>query len=105
METIKDLRNKGASDFRLITGGNLANAISLGVYSSQASVNDRLGELQEKGYTPVVVPYATGKRIFWVDAWFSGDPGQLEQLLSGFPSRYNYVPVDCGKIDMAPASP
>jgi len=105
METIKDLRGKGTSDYRLITGGNLANAISLGVYSSQSSVNDRLSELQEKGYAPVVVPYATGKRIFWVDVWYSKNPDQIGQLLSGFPSRYNYVPVDCSKIDMNPASP
>lgn len=105
METIDDLRSKGTSDYRLITGGNLANAISLGVYSSQASVNDRLSELEEKGYAPVVVPYATGKRIVWVDVWFGENPDQQEHLLSGFPSRYNYVPVDCSKIDMDPASP
>lgn len=105
LQTIEDLRGKGTSDYRLITGGNLANAISLGVYSSQASVNDRLSELEEKGYAPVVVPYATGKRIVWVDVWFGENTVQLEHLLSGFPSRYNYVPVDCSKIDMDPASP
>ena len=105
MDTIEDFKAKGISDYRIITGGNLANAISLGLYSSQASVNDRINELQQKGYTPVVVPYSEGKRIYWVDVLFGKNPDDLDQLLGGFPSRYNYVPVDCAKIDVNVATP
>ena len=105
MDTIEDLKIKGISDYRIITGGNLANAISLGLYSSQASVNDRISELEQKGYTPVVVPYSDGKRIYWVDVLFGKNPDDLDQLVGGFPSRYNYVPVDCAKIDINAATP
>jgi hypothetical protein len=104
METIEDLQQKGISDYRIITGGNLDNAISLGLFSSQASVNNRLRELKQKGYTPVVVPYTEDKRIYWLDVRFSQNPEELAGVFSGFPARYNYVPVDCNKIDMSATS-
>jgi hypothetical protein len=46
--TIKTIRAKGVEDVRLISGGNLQNAISMGLFSSQAAVNKRLSELEKK---------------------------------------------------------
>lgn len=98
MDTIQNLRDQGISDYRLIDRGNLENAISLGLFSSQASVNERLRELERKGYKPIVVPYYDNKRIYWVDVRLRQSGVPLEQVFAGFPSRYNYVPVDCDKI-------
>ena len=98
MDTIRNLKDQGISDYRLIDRGNLENAISLGLFSSQASVNERLRELERKGYKPIVVPYYDNKRIYWVDVKLRQTGIPLEQVFAGFPSRYNYVPVDCGKI-------
>ena len=98
MDTIRDLRDQGISDYRIIDRGNLENAISMGLFSSQASVNERLRELERKGYKPVVVPYYDNKRIYWVDVKLPLTSVPLQQVFAGFPSRYNYVPVDCGKI-------
>jgi hypothetical protein len=53
---LSELANKGVSDYMLISRGDLKNAISLGLFRSQDSVNRRLAELSEKGYKPVVVP-------------------------------------------------
>ena len=98
MDTIRELKDQGIKDYRLINRGNLENAISLGLFSSQAAVNERLRELQQKGYKPIVVPYYDNKRLFWVDVRLRETGVPLDKVFGGFPSRYNYVPVDCNKI-------
>ena len=98
METIRDFKKKGIKDYRFINRGNLENAISLGLFSTQAAVNNRLRELAQKGYKPVVVPYYNGKQIFWVNVRFDEDSDIYKQVLSGYPSRYNSIPVNCSEF-------
>ena len=43
---ITDLKNKGVKDMRLISRGEMVNAISLGLFSTQAAVNRRLREIK-----------------------------------------------------------
>lgn len=105
MDTIKELRDQGINDYRLISHGNLENAISLGLFSSQASVNKRLRELEQKGYQPVVVPYYDNKRLYWVDVRLRETEVPLDSIFTGFPSRYDYVPVSCDKIAMDLTAP
>lgn len=105
MEVLQGLKNKGVSDYRLVRWGNLVNAISLGVFSSQSAVNKRLAELQGKGYKPVVVPYSGVKRLFWVDVKLESLSGDMEEIFSGYPSRFNSVPVNCDEIDIADVGP
>lgn len=100
-----ELQKKGVSDYRLISKGGLVNAISLGLFSSQAAVNDRLSELKEKGYQPIVVPYSNVQRIYWLDVMIPGTPDLLDELFKGYPSQHNSVPVQCSEIAMDEASP
>jgi len=97
MNIMTDLKSKGIVDYRLIDKGEIRNAISLGLYSGRESLNSRLGELKQQGYQPVVVPYEDGKRVYWVDVRLSMNPEALAMVFKGYPSRYHYVPVDCGK--------
>ena len=55
-QRMADLRRRGVEDYMMIRRGGLKNAIWLGPFSSQDSVNRRLAELNEQGYQPVVVP-------------------------------------------------
>jgi hypothetical protein len=105
MEVLQELRSKGVSDYRLVRRGNLVNAISLGVFSSLSAVNKRLAELQGKGYKPVVVPYSGVNRIYWVDVKLESLSGDIEEIFSSYPSRFNSVPVNCDEIDIADAGP
>lgn len=98
MKTIRGFQEKGIQDFRLIVKGNMQNAISMGLFSSQASVNKRLGELKKKGYKPIVVPYADGKRVYWVDAKLPQDEAVLGKVFNDYPSRFNSIPVNCAEI-------
>ncbi len=98
IQAIEDLKNKGIKDYRLIETGDLQNAISLGLYSTQASVNKRLNELTSSGYQPVVVPYRDSRAIYWVDVKLVNQPDMLSQMFTDLPSRFNSVPVDCTQI-------
>ena len=98
MNVIEVFRDRGIRDFRLISKGDLENAISMGLFSSQASVNRRLQELQKEGFKPVVVPYSDGKRAYWVDAELGGDSELVEQVFNDYPSKFSSVPVNCGEI-------
>jgi len=98
MAAIEELKNKGIKDYRLIETGDLQNAISLGLFSTQASVNKRLNELKNKGYQPIVVPYRGGKAIYWVDVKVAGQQSALTDMFTDFPARFNSVPVKCDEI-------
>ena len=98
MQAIEDLKSKGVSDYRLIETGDLRNAISLGLYSTQASVNKRLNELKNKGYQPVVVPYRDANAIYWLDVKLAGQQDILNKMFTEYPARYNSVPVKCSEI-------
>jgi len=105
IEAIEELKNKGIKDYRLIETGNLQNAISLGLFSTQASVNKRLNELKNKGYQPIVVPYRDAKAIYWVDVKLINQQNLLTDMFSDFPARFNSVPVKCDEIALLQVSP
>ena len=67
-ESLADLQSKGVRDYLLIRRGGLKNAISLGLFSSQAAVNRRLAEMNRKGYKPVVVPRFETTDRHWIKA-------------------------------------
>ncbi len=67
-QNLSDLQQRGVEDYMLIRRGDLKNAISLGLFRSQDSVNRRLAELSEKGYKPVVVPRFETTDRFWIRA-------------------------------------
>jgi len=97
---MEDLKEKGVKDMRLIREGDLLNAISLGLFSSQSAVNRRLNEIKAKGYQSVVVPYSGGKKVHWFDVSVVQKSSYVNELFTGFPARFNALPVDCNSIAM-----
>ena len=104
-DIIRDLKDNGVEDYRLISKGEMQNTISLGLYSGHDALNERIGELKQQGYQPIVVPYDDGKRVYWVDVRLNMNPDTLALVFKGYPSRYRYVPVDCSKIGMLVTAP
>ena len=105
MQAIEDLKSKGITDYRLIETGDLRNAISLGLFSTQASVNRRLNELKNKGYQPVVIPYRDANTIYWLDVKLTDQQDILNQMFTEYPARYNSVPMQCGEIALPQVNP
>ena len=79
-QSIVDLRDRGVQDYMLIRRGGLKNAISLGLFSSQDSVNRRLSELEEQGYIPVVVPRFETTDQYWVSAQLAVEYGSVPDI-------------------------
>lgn len=102
MAAIADLKGKGVKDYKLIDKGDLQNAISLGLFSTQSAVNNRLNELKSIGYQPIIVPYHKNQSIIWVDARVDTKGADQENILSefinGYPSRFNSIPVQCEEL-------
>jgi hypothetical protein len=97
-QAIEDLKKQGVRDYRLIETGDLRNAISLGLFSTQALVNKRLNELKNKGYQPVVIPYKDAESVFWLDIKLADQQDILNKMFTGLPARYNSIPVKCSEI-------
>jgi hypothetical protein len=95
--TLQQLRAQGVQDVSLIRTGTLQNAVSLGLFSTQAAVNSRLRELQDKGYQPIVVPYNEETEVYWVDARISRSD-IIDDIQKQFPAGLNYLPVRCEEI-------
>jgi hypothetical protein len=102
---IKDLKDRGVKDMRLISRGDMVNAISLGLFSTQAAVNRRLREIKNIGYKPIVVPHYGKKKIHWLDIRIDKKTPVLNEIIEGLPARYNSVPVKCSEIAMATVKP
>lgn len=105
LAVLDELREGGIRDMRVISRGNMQNAISLGLFSTQAAVNDRLGELERKGFHPVVVPYVDVQKVFWLDVRVPSRDDLLASMFSGIPAGYNSVPVKCAEIAIEESSP
>ena len=95
---VADLENKGVRDLLVIQHGDLKQAISLGVFSSQEAVNRRLAEITKQGYQPVVVPRIEATQRYWLRAHLAlgaEDPTSIPQeLLRGSA----VATLDCEKI-------
>jgi len=96
-EKVAELRSKGVKDYMLIHSGNLKNAISLGLFSYQNTVNRRLAELAQEGYKPVVVPRYKTRKEFWLDLH------TLQERLPDIPLQDKIPqPVDCSSFAKRP---
>ena len=79
-QQLDELHARGVEDYMLINRGDMKNAISLGVFRSQDSVNRRLAEMSEQGYKPVVVPQVKTRDQFWLTVRLAVGEGEGVEL-------------------------
>ena len=70
VQQVTTMRENDIDDIYVIPGGDMANAVSLGLYSQRTSLERRLKELRGKGYEPSIVPRYTTKKASWFDVKF-----------------------------------
>ena len=66
-KAIRKLKKNNISDYFLVATGEMANAISLGVFSKFESAHRRIKQMQELGYTPRFEKVDLPKREYWLD--------------------------------------
>ncbi|MDH3413871.1 MAG: hypothetical protein OEM98_15480, partial [Gammaproteobacteria bacterium] len=66
--------------------GDMANAISLGVFSQRISLERRLQELKKLGYEPSIMPRYRTEEASWFDVSFEeGERLSQSELSARFP--------------------
>jgi hypothetical protein len=71
LEQVGDMVASSVEDIYVIPRGDMANAISLGLYSHKSSLDRRLVELKAKGFEAQVEQRYESKRASWYDAQFA----------------------------------
>ena len=104
MDSINDLKRRGVTDYMLIRRGGLKNAISLGLFRSQDSVNRRLAEMTRQGYKPVVVPQFDTVENYWVRATLAEEFADLSVVPEALVGESTLEQIDCSGIADARAA-
>ena len=87
-----------AEKFLVAASGGLKNAISLGLFRSQDSVNRRLAEITRQGYKPVVVPKFETFDHYWVRATMAEGFEDISDVPDDLPGELVFEPIDCAGI-------
>ena len=95
---LAELHDRGVQDTLVIRRGELKNAISLGLFRSQDSVNRRLAELTDKGYQPVVVPKFETTDQFWISARLAEQYTELPAVPTEVIAAAHIEAVDCAHM-------
>ncbi len=64
---VADMRAQGVVDISVLHKGDMANAISLGMFSRRETLERRLKDLHSKGHKPAVVPRYRSVKGAWFD--------------------------------------
>lgn len=84
---LRQMLDKDIDDIYVIHRGDMANAVSLGLYSHRGSLDRRLSELRAKGYEPSIEQRYGTKKSSWFDVSFpAGIAFPREHFLGAFPS-------------------
>ncbi len=92
---VTTLRGKGLRDLLVVPRGDMANAVSLGVYSHRTSVDRRVKQLKRRGYKPEVTPRYRTVKASWMDISFAaGFDFPVTAFASLFP-EIEVTPAPC----------
>lgn len=93
---LRELQEKGLRDVAVVLRGDLKNAVSLGVYASEANAKRRAAQLEALGYAPVLEPNTRAAAEYaTIEARFGGSYDTLSDAwASHFPDR-TVRQVDC----------
>ncbi len=93
---LEDLKSKGVEDYMLLRDSTSKRIISLGLYSSEGSLEIRRSELRKKGFDPSVRPRHKVVKQHWVDAMVSENPSIRQQLKEKFSTQWSVR--DCAEL-------
>jgi tetratricopeptide (TPR) repeat protein len=102
--TLTTMRKKGIKDIMGIPSGELQNAISVGVFSTEGAARRRAGQLKTKGYLTQIAPRMRKRAAFRLTV-STGDGATLDPDLFAlrFPD-YSLQGIQCPRSTQAPAA-
>ncbi len=101
------MRSLGIGDLIVIPKGDMAKAISLGVYSQRVFLDRRLRELRGHGYEPSIMPRYETRKASWFDVNFEWERALGEEDVAlRFPGvELDDVDCESGEIARRSADP
>ena len=93
---LEALKSKGVEDYMLFRDSASKRIISLGLYSTEGSLEIRRSELRKKGFDPDVRPRHKVVKQHWVDAMASENPSLRQQLKEKFGAQWSAR--DCAEL-------
>ena len=93
---LEDLKSKGVEDYMLFRDSASKRIISLGLYSTEGSLEIRRSELRKKGFDPNVRPRHKVVKQHWVDSMASENPSLRQQLKEKFGAQWSAR--DCAEL-------
>lgn len=97
------MKEQGIEDIIVVPKGDMANAISLGVYSRPESRDRRVKELTGKGYEPSIGPRYRSKVATWIDVTAREKDGEGVLDRAAVEARWPQVRVTDGACSNEPA--
>lgn len=90
-EKLAALEQKGVEDFLLTREQDGSNVISLGLYSTRASLDIRLADLRKNGFHPQVQPRHKVQTRYWIDILGRINSSVLARIRERFSMR---IPIE-----------
>lgn len=98
---VREMQAANIDDIYVIPRGDMANAISLGLYSQEETLRRRITQLEERGFEPSVLPRYRTATASWFDVTASAQQpmtvGVLDQIFPDLIIRQ----VACGDTPIA----
>jgi hypothetical protein len=98
---VREMQSANIDDIYVIPRGDMANAISLGLFSQSDTLQRRVSQLEERGFTPSVLPRYRTATASWFDVTTSAAQpmtvGVLDQIFPDLIIRQ----VPCGDAAIA----
>nr|VFJ75849.1 MAG: hypothetical protein BECKFW1821C_GA0114237_10915 [Candidatus Kentron sp. FW] len=88
------MKKDNIKDIYVLARGKMSNAISLGVFSKRDSMEKRIADLEEKGYSPSVGLRTRTQKITWFNVLSDADAFPEADFGKEFPSL-EVTPTDC----------
>ena len=96
LRTLRELKSRGIRDVAVVPGGELRNAVSLGVYRSRANAQRRMTSLKRLGYSVQSATNTTTQQEYvTIQARFSGSRDALFDAWTSRFSANSFRHVDC----------
>ncbi len=95
VQAAQAMARSGIKDIFVIPRGDMAHAVSLGVYAQNVSLERRLRQLKAKGYEVSVLPRYRVEETSWIDAQFPGPNGFAQQRFNARFSGTEAVMISC----------
>nr|MBS0019007.1 SPOR domain-containing protein [Gammaproteobacteria bacterium] len=94
----QEMAHLGIKDIFVIPRGDMAHAVSLGVYTRDSSLQRRLRQLKAKGYDASVLPRYRVEAASWIDAKFQESKSFAQQLFNARFPQIEVATISCETV-------